>query len=168
MLARQLPTSLLTLLLWRARYQAEALAGILEDRPWPWRPKEISAAALIETTLHSTPMAVTHWSVGSMEDAGCQSRGRATHLEETLRPATSGARRSLQHRHAFGAKVRDIIALYLSPPDKAIVLRASTKTKSRPVCKQERAESTFRSADPTALTMNGVYPQRNYRGSDAA
>jgi putative transposase len=57
-LARQLSTTLPTVLLWRARYQVEGLAGILEDRPRSGRPKEIFAqqeAALIETTLHRTP-----------------------------------------------------------------------------------------------------------------
>ena len=69
LLARQLSTALPTVLLWRSRYQAEGLAGILEDRPRSGRPKEISAeqeAVLVETTLHSTPQHATHWSVRSM------------------------------------------------------------------------------------------------------
>jgi len=68
-LARQLSTSLPTVLLWRRRYQNEGLAGILEDRPRSGRPREISAeheAAIVETTLHSTPQDATHWSVRSM------------------------------------------------------------------------------------------------------
>ena len=42
-IARQLSTSLPTVLLWRKRYEAERLAGILEDKPRSGRPKEISA-----------------------------------------------------------------------------------------------------------------------------
>ena len=53
-LARQLSTSLPTVLLWRRRFEEEGLVGILEDRPRPGRPKQISAdqeAALIDKTL---------------------------------------------------------------------------------------------------------------------
>ena len=68
-LARQLSTSLPTVLLWRRRFQQGGVMGILEDRPRSGRPKEISAeqeAALIHKTLHSTPRNATHWSVRMM------------------------------------------------------------------------------------------------------
>ena len=68
-LARQLSTTLPTVLLWRGRYQDEGLAGILEDRPRSGRPREISAeqeAAIVESTLRCTPKDATHWSVRSM------------------------------------------------------------------------------------------------------
>ena len=68
-LARQLSTTLPTVLLWRERYQDGGLAGIVEDRPRSGRPKEISAeqeAAIVEFTLHSTPKDATHWNVRSM------------------------------------------------------------------------------------------------------
>ena len=41
-LARQLSTTLPTVLLWRKRYESEGLAGILEDRPRSGRPRQIS------------------------------------------------------------------------------------------------------------------------------
>ena len=41
-LARQLSTSVPTVLLWRRRFEEEGLIGILEDRPRPGRPKQIS------------------------------------------------------------------------------------------------------------------------------
>src|SRR5262245_57795240 len=50
-LARQLATSLPTVLLWRRRFQEQGLIGILEDRPRSGRPKEITPdqeAALID------------------------------------------------------------------------------------------------------------------------
>jgi transposase len=65
-LARQLATSLPTVLLWRGRYRDEGLVGILEERPRSGRPREITPeqeAALIERTLHTTPANATHWSV---------------------------------------------------------------------------------------------------------
>src|SRR5215217_5140556 len=57
-LARQLSTSVPTVLLWRRRFQEVGLIGILEDLPRSGRPKEIGPeqeAALIDKTLHSTP-----------------------------------------------------------------------------------------------------------------
>jgi len=132
-LARQLSTTLPTVLLWRARYQAEGLAGILEDRARSGRPKEISAeqeAALIETTLHSTPKDATHWSVRSMaktqgvSPATVQRIWKKHHLQphrvETFKFSTDPQ---------FVAKVRDIVGLYLNPPDQAIVLSVDEKSQ---------------------------------------
>ena len=68
-LARRLSTTLPTVLLWRARYQDEGLAGVLEDRPRSGRPKKISPeqeSAIVEATLRTTPKDATHWSVRSM------------------------------------------------------------------------------------------------------
>ena len=132
-LARQLSTTLPTVLLWRARYQAEGLAGILEDRPRSGRPKEISAqqeAALIETTLHRTPKDATHWSVRSMAKtqgvsaATVQRIWKKHHLQphrvETFKFSPDPQ---------FVAKVRDIVGLYLNPPDQAIVLSVDEKSQ---------------------------------------
>jgi transposase len=68
-LARQLSTSLPTVLLWRRRYEAEGLAGVLDDRPRSGRPKQISPeqeTAIVEATMKTTPQDATHWSVRAM------------------------------------------------------------------------------------------------------
>ena len=132
-LARQLSTTLPTVLLWRRRFQEEGLIGILEDRPRSGRPKKITAeqeAALVDKTLHSTPRNATHWSVRSMAH------------EQELSPATVQriwSKHHLQpHRFEsfkfstdpeFVSKVRDIVGLYLNPPDKAIVLCVDEKSQ---------------------------------------
>ena len=132
-LARQLSTSLPTVLLWRRRFRQEGLIGILEDRPRSGRPKQITAeqeAALIDKTLHSTPMNATHWSVRLMA------------REEGLSPATVQRIWSQHHLQPhrvesfkfstdpeFAAKVRDTVGLYLNPPDKAIVLSVDEKSQ---------------------------------------
>src|SRR5438309_5348199 len=70
-IARKLSTSLPTVLLWRKRYEAEGLTGILEDKPRSGRPKEISAereAAIVEATLKTRPKDATQWSVRSMAE----------------------------------------------------------------------------------------------------
>lgn len=132
-LARQLGTSLPTVLLWRTRFQAEGLAGILEDRPRSGRPKQITPeqeAAVVERTLRTTPPNATHWSVRLMARA------------QGISPAT--VQRIWQKHHLqphrvesfkfstdpqFVAKVRDIVGLYLNPPDHAIVLSVDEKSQ---------------------------------------
>lgn len=132
-LARQLATSLPTVLMWRGRFQSEGLAGILEDRPRSGRPKEITLqheAELVERTLQSKPTNATHWSVRSMA------------REQGVSPAT--VQRIWQKHHLqphrvesfkfstdpqFVAKVRDIVGLYMNPPDKAIVLSVDEKSQ---------------------------------------
>lgn len=132
-LARQLSTSLPTVLLWRSRFQEDGLSGILEDRPRSGRPKEICAeleAELVEKTMHTTPKNATHWSVRLMA------------REQGVSPAT--VQRIWQKHHLqphrvesfkfstdpqFVAKVRDIVGLYLNPPDKALVLSIDEKSQ---------------------------------------
>src|ERR1700756_3262887 len=65
-LARNLSTSLPTVLLWRKRFDSGGLAAVLEDRPRSGRPKQISAErkkAIVEATMKTTPKDATHWSV---------------------------------------------------------------------------------------------------------
>jgi transposase len=132
-LARQLSTTLPTVLLWRGRYQDEGLPGILEDRPRSGRPREISAeqeAAIVESTLRSTPKDATPWSVRSMaktqgiSHATVQRIWKKHHLQphrvEKFKFSTDPQ---------FVAKVRDIVGLYLNPPDQAIVLSVDEKSQ---------------------------------------
>jgi transposase len=68
-LARELSTTVPTVLLWRRRYESEGLAGILEDRHRSGRPKQISAereAAIVQATMKTTPKDATHWSIRAM------------------------------------------------------------------------------------------------------
>lgn len=117
-LARQLSTSLPTVLLWRRRFQERGLIGILEDRPRSGRPKEVTPeqeGVLIDQTLHSKPSNAMHWSVRSMA------------REQGLSPATVQRIWSKHHLQPhrvesfkfstdpeFTAKVRDIVGLYLN------------------------------------------------------
>ena len=132
-LARKLSTSVPTVLLWRKRFESDGLAGILEDRPRSGRPKRISAdqeAAIVEATLKTTPKDATQWSVRGM--AAVQKVSPATvqriwkkhklqpHRVESFKFSTDPQ---------FARKVRDIVGLYLNPPDKAIVLSVDEKSQ---------------------------------------
>ena len=122
-----------TVLLWRRRYERDGLAGVIEDRQRSGRPKRIGAekeAAIVEATIKTTPKDATHWSV------------RAMAAEQKISPATVQRiwkKHKLQpHRvesfkfstdPGFAPKVRDIVGLYMDPPDRAIVLSVDEKSQ---------------------------------------
>ena len=132
-LARKLGTSVPTVLLWRKRYEREGLMGLLQERPRSGRPKQISAereAAIVEATMKTIPKDATHWSVRAM--AASQKVSPATvqriwnkhklqpHRVESFKFSTDPE---------FAPKVRDIVGLYMNPPDKAIVLSVDEKSQ---------------------------------------
>jgi transposase len=160
-IARKLSTSVPTVLLWRKRYERAGLEGILEDRPRSGRPKQISAereAAIVEATMKTTPKNATHWSVRSM--AASQKVSPATvqriwnkhklqpHRVESFKFSTDPE---------FAPKVRDIVGLYMNPPDKAIVLSVDEKSQIQAL---DRTHRSFRSgpACPSdkRMTTNGM------------
>ena len=132
-LARELSTSLPTVLLWRRRYESAGLAGVIEDRQRSGRPKQITPekeAAIVEATIKTTPKDATHWSVRTM--AVSQKVSAATvqriwkkhklqpHRVESFKFSTDPE---------FAPKVRDIVGLYMNPPDRAIVLSVDEKSQ---------------------------------------
>jgi transposase len=132
-LARQLSTSLPTVLLWRRRFERQGLLGILQDKPRPGRPRSIAPekeAAIVEATRSTKPKNATHWSVRSMarqqgvSSAAVQRIWKAYHLQphrlEHFKFSTDPE---------FVSKVRDIIGLYMNPPDKALVFSLDEKSQ---------------------------------------
>lgn len=132
-LARNLSTSLPTVLLWRRRYESDGLTGVMEDRHRSGRPKQIAPAkeaAIVEATMKTTPKDATHWSVRAM--AARQKVSPATvqriwkkhklqpHRVESFKFSTDPE---------FAPKVRDIVGLYMNPPDRAIVLSVDEKSQ---------------------------------------
>jgi transposase len=133
LLARELSTTLTTVLLWRSRYETEGLAGLFSDRPRSGRPKLIPAAkeaAIVEATMRTAPKDVTHWSVRSM--AASQKVSPATVLriwrKHKLQPHRVESFK-FSNDPDFAPKVRDIVGLYMNPPDKAIVLSVDEKSQ---------------------------------------
>jgi len=132
-LARNLSTSLPTVLLWRKRYQNEGMPGIVEDRPRSGRPKQISEereAAIVDATMKTTPKDATHWSVRAM--AASQKVSPAT-VQRIWRKHKLQPHRVESFKFSndpeFAPKVRDIVGLYVNPPDKAIVLSVDEKSQ---------------------------------------
>jgi DDE superfamily endonuclease/Winged helix-turn helix len=129
--ARSVGVSRPTAIKWRERFSADGLEG-LRDRPRSGRPKRIDGAAIIAATLEAPPraLAVTHWS----------SRLLGRHLgigEATVARAWRAYRVQPWRRDTFKfstdpeleAKVRDVVGLYLDPPENAIVLCVDEKSQ---------------------------------------
>jgi len=118
---------------WRKRYAALGLAGIEKDAPRPGRKRRIDAgqrAAVVQKTLQEKPEGHTHWSRSTMAKATGLSdstvgriwreHGIKPHLVETFK---------LSRDPAFVEKLKDIVGLYLHPPEHAIVLSCDEKSQ---------------------------------------
>jgi transposase len=117
---------------WRRRFEAERLDGLV-DEPRPGQPRTISDAMVDEVitkTLEGAPKDATHWSTRSMaaEVGLTQSAvhriwrafGLQPHRAETFK---------LSRDPQFVAKVRDVVGLYLNPPERAVVLCVDEKSQ---------------------------------------
>lgn len=117
---------------WRARFMAERLDGIY-DEPRPGAPRKISDAKVeqvVAATLESTPRNSTHWSSRSM--AKKMGIGR-TAVQEIWRAFRLQPHRTetfkLSKDPLLIPKVRDIVGLYMNPPDHAVVLCVDEKSQ---------------------------------------
>lgn len=132
-LAQRLSTSRPTVIKWRERFAAAGVPNLLQDAPRPGRNKQIAAAkeaAIVEATLHTKPVDATHWSVRTMAQAQgvshatvhriWQAYGLQPHRTESFKLSTDPE---------FVAKVRDIVGLYLNPPEKALVFSVDEKSQ---------------------------------------
>jgi len=117
---------------WRNRFVEKRCDGLL-DEPRPGRPRVVGddqIEALITATLETTPPDATHWSTRSMaEHLGLSQSmvsrvwrafGLAPHKQDSWK---------LSKDPLFVAKVRDIVGLYLDPPERAMVLCVDEKTQ---------------------------------------
>ena len=117
---------------WRRRFVKDRIEG-LTDEYRPGRPRTIDddqVAAVIERTLNTTPKDATHWSIRSMAAKMDLSHttirriwsafGLQPHRSETFKLSTDPL---------FVDKVQDIVGLYMSPPNRAIVLCVDEKSQ---------------------------------------
>src|SRR5260370_1784253 len=132
-LARKLSTSVPTVLLWRKRFESDGIAGILEDRPRSGRPKRISAereSAIVEAKMKTDAKDDTQWSVRAMAAAQNISSATVQRIwkKHKLQPHRVESFK-FSNDPQFARKVRDIVGLYMNPPDKAIVLSVDEKSQ---------------------------------------
>ncbi len=129
--ANQLGVSRPTVIKWRDRFAEHGIAG-LDDEPRSGRPKTIDDAAILAATLEPPAeyLAVTHWSTRLL--AGQLGVGDATVARAWRRYGIKPWRREtfkFSTDPELEAKVRDVVGLYLNPPEKAIVLCVDEKSQ---------------------------------------
>ncbi len=131
-IAAEVRVAPMTVLLWRTKYARDGLAG-LADEPRPGRPPTYSREdrdRVIALTLEPPSDGTTHWSarrlgkrLGMSETTVWriwQSVGLKPHRTETFKFSTDPE---------LEAKIRDVVGLYLAPPERAIVLSIDEKTQ---------------------------------------
>jgi len=117
---------------WRRRFVADRLDGLF-DEPRPGVPRTITddmVERVVVKTLEEKPADATHWSTRSMADATGMSSttvgriwrafGLKPHLTESFKLSTDPL---------FIEKVRDVVGLYLDPPERAVVLCVDEKSQ---------------------------------------
>ena len=141
---------------WRRRFAERRLDG-LYDEPRSGTPRTVEDArieAVIVTTLESAPANATHWSSRGMAKASglsvstvqriWRAFGLQPHRIETFKLSTDPD---------FVAKVRDVVGLYMSPPERAIVLCVDEKSqiqaldRSQPMLPMRPGQPARRSHD---------------------
>jgi transposase len=115
---------------WRGRYVESRFAGIERDRPRGAPPVKVDVARLIELTTQSQPEVATHWSTRTMaETLGVSPASVLRHWH------AHGLKPHLVHNFKisrdpkFVEKLEDIVGLYLSPPEHALVLCCDEKSQ---------------------------------------
>lgn len=131
-IAKKVGLSISVVGMWRKRFINQGLMG-LYDEPKPGAPRSINdqqIAELIKKTLKSKPKGATHWT--------CRSIAKETQISKSTVQRIWSAFNLQPHRQKhftlstdplFIEKVRDIVGLYLNPPDKAMVLCVDEKTQ---------------------------------------
>lgn len=134
--ARRLGVSRPSVTTWRQRFAAHRLAGMV-DAPRSGAPRKVGdeeVERLVALTLETQPEGAKHWSTRSMAERVGMSQTIVSRIWRAfgLRP----------HRHetfklssdpAFVDKVRDVVGLYMSPPERALVLCVDEKPQIQAV-----------------------------------
>lgn len=117
---------------WRRRFAEQGIDG-LHDASRPGRPREVSdeqVMALINKTLQETPEDATHWSTRRMALATGVSHSTVQRVWSTFGIQPHRQRHfKISNDPYFAEKVRDVVGLYLNPPDKALVLCVDEKSQ---------------------------------------
>jgi transposase len=118
---------------WLDRYETEGLTGIEQDRPRPGRPRRITPeveADVIRRTLHERPPQGTHWSTRLMAAETGLHHSQVARIWKThgIKPHRVEYFK-LSKDPRFVEKLRDVVGLYVSPPERAIVFSFDEKSQ---------------------------------------
>ena len=129
-IAQQLGVGRVQVARWRERYAEARLAGIERDLPRGAPPAKVDVARLVELTTQTKPVAATHWSTRTMAaELGVSAASVSRHWRANgLKPhVVRGFKVSRDPK--FVEKLEDIVGLYMSPPEHALVLCCDEKSQ---------------------------------------
>jgi transposase len=117
---------------WRARFCERRVDGLL-DEPRPGAPRTITdtdVERILALTLESTPRDATHWSTRSMAKRAGMTQSAVSRIWRAfaLQPHRTETFK-LSKDPLFIEKVRDVVGLYMDPPDRALVLSVDEKSE---------------------------------------
>lgn len=149
-IAEQLGIGRVQVARWRERYVQAGLGGIERDLPRGAPPVKVDVQKLVELTTQTTPKAATHWSTQKMGiKLGISASTLMRHWQANgLKPhIVRGFKVSRDPQ--FVEKLEDIVGLYMSPPEHALVLccdekcqvQALDRTQLGPPMKKGRAQT---------------------------
>lgn len=141
--AETLAISRMTVRLWAQRFLTDGVPGLLRDASRPGRRKQIGpdkVQAIVEATLKTRPPAATQWSSRTLAKAQGVSDAMVRKIwrQHGLQPHRVGCFKLSTDPH-FVDKLRDVVGLYLNPPEKAVVFCVDEKSgiqaldRTRPV-----------------------------------
>jgi len=129
-IAEQLGIGRVQVARWRERYLQAGIQGIERDLPRGAPPVKVNAAELVKLTTQSKPAAATHWSTRKLAaELGVaastvwrhwQSHGLKPHVVRGFK---------VSRDPQFVEKLEDIVGLYMSPPEHALVLCCDEKSQ---------------------------------------
>ena len=130
--ASEMKVCLQTVGKWRKRYAERGVDGLL-DEPRPGQPRKITDAdveRVLTLTLESKPKAATHWSTRQMAKASGINQTAISRIWRAFSLAPHRAETfKLSRDPLFIDKVRDIVGLYMNPPERALVLCVDEKSQ---------------------------------------
>jgi len=121
---------------WRSRYAKYRMAGLVKDRPRGANQggkqtvdQETLRQRIIKTTTQKNPEGATHWSTRTMAKVLGVTHSFVNRVwqEAGLKPHLS-KHFKVSHDPQFEAKLRDVVGLYMNPPEKAVVFCVDEKS----------------------------------------
>jgi transposase len=151
--AKKLQTTNPTVGKWRQRFVEKRLDGLM-DEPRPGAPRKITneqVEDVVVRTLETRPKNATHWSTRSMAEATGMTQNAIHRIWKAfaLQPHRTQTFK-LSKDPQFVDKVRDVVGLYLNPPDRAIVL-----------CVDEKSQVQALDRSQPLLPMSCGHPERH-------
>ena len=149
---------------WRTRFVARRLDGLVDD-PRPGAPRTVTDAEVervVTRTLETKPTAATHWSTRGMAKATGMSQSAISRIWRAfgLKPHRADTFK-LSTDPFFVEKVRDVVGLYLAPPEKAIVLSVDEKSQVQALDRtQPLLPMTPVRPNPALTTTSATAPRR--------